>query len=294
MRLRPFEYHEAGSLEAALDLTGRYGDDCRLVAGGTALLLMIRYGIVRPRHVLSLHGVADLAGIGRAGTMLRIGALTPHAEVAASPLVREHCPVLAVAASRVATPAIRNMGTIGGNLCYAESASDVSPALLGLGARAVIAGRGGPRRVDLAGGFFRGFYETALEEGEILVAVEVPPQARPGGAAYVKWSPRSREDKALVGVAAIVDGDGAGGVCRELRLGLGGVNATPVRLPRAEAAARGQRLTDEVIRGVARAAAEEVEPISDVQGSSAYRRQMVEVWVGRTLRTVRGQMEARP
>lgn len=290
MRLRPFEYHEAGSLEEALDLAGRYGDDCRLVAGGTAILLMIRYGIVRPLHLVSLHRLADLGGIRPEDGMLRIGALAPHAEVAASPLVRAHCPVLAVAAGRVATPAIRNMGTIGGNLCYAESASDVSPTLLSLGARAVLASRRGRRTVDLAGGFFRGFYETALEEGEILVAVEVPAQPRAGGAAYVKWSPRSLEDKALVGVAAVVDGDAASGVCRELRLGLGGVNPTPVRLPRAEAVARGQRLTDDVIRAVARAAAEEVEPIADVQGSPEYRRQMVEVWAARTLREVRGQM----
>jgi carbon-monoxide dehydrogenase medium subunit len=287
MRLRPFEYHEPASLAEALDLAQQHGDDARLMAGGTALLLMIRYGIVRPRHVVSLHRLADLGGLRLDGDTLRIGALTPHAEVAASPLVRQHCPVLAEAAGRVATPAIRNMGTIGGNLCYAESASDVSPALLSLGARAVIAGRAGSRTADLADGFFRGFYETALGEGEILAAVEVPRQPA-GRGTYVKWSPRSLEDKALVGIAAIVDRGPADDTCAALRLGLGGVNAVPVRLARAEAVGRGQRLSDDVIGAVARAAAEEVDPIADVQASAEYRRQMVEVWVARALRSLRG------
>ena len=164
MRLRPFEYHAPATLEEALDLAGRHGEDLRLVAGGTALLLMIRYGIVRPAHVASLHRLDALKGIRLEGDAVRVGALTPHAEIAASPLVREHCPVLAAAAARVATVAIRNMGTIGGNLCYAESASDVAPALLVLGASAVVRGRFGHRAVPLADGFYRGLYETALEE----------------------------------------------------------------------------------------------------------------------------------
>jgi carbon-monoxide dehydrogenase medium subunit len=284
MRLRPFEYHEPRSLSEALELASRWGDEARLLAGGTALLLMIRYGIVRPQHVVSLHRVPDLGRLSLDGDTLRIGALTPHAEVAGSALVHAHCPVLAEAVSRVATPAIRNMGTIGGNLCYAESASDVSPALLSLGAQVVIAGREGRRTVPLADGFFRGFYETALGPGEVLVEVEVPRQPSPGAGTYLKWSPRSLEDKALVGIAAVIERPAGSDVCADLRLGLGGVNSVPVRLSRAEAAARGRRLDAEVIAAVAGAAAAEVEPIDDVQGSAEYRRQMVEVWVGRALR----------
>lgn len=288
MRLRPFEYHAPATLEEALDLAGRHGEDLRLVAGGTALLLMIRYGIVRPAHVASLHRLDALKGIRLDGDAVRVGALTPHAEIAASPLVREHCPVLAAAVARVATVAIRNMGTIGGNLCYAESASDVAPALLVLGASAVVRGRGGQRTVPLADGFYRGLFETALEEGEVLVEVLVPRQPRGSAATYIKWSPRSMEDKALVGVAALADG--AAGVCRELRLALGGVNPTPVRLGAAETAARGQRLNDAVIRAVAREAARATDPVTDVQGSAEYRRDMVEVWVARALREVAGRL----
>lgn len=290
MRLRPFEYHEPASLEEALDLLGRHGEDVRLLAGGTALLLMIRYGLVRPAHVASLHRLDALRGIRSDGDVLRIGALTPHGDIAASPLVRAHCPVLAEAARRVATPAIRNMGTIGGNLCYAESASDPAPALLSLEASAVLARRTGRRTVELAGGFYRGLYDTAIDEGEILVEIEVPRQPAPGSGAYLKWSPRSLEDKALVGVAAVLTVEG--GTCRDLRLGLGGVNASPVRLPAAEAVARGQRLDEGLIRAVASAAAQEVQPLGDVQGSAEYRRQMVEVWVARALRQVRLREEA--
>jgi carbon-monoxide dehydrogenase medium subunit len=282
MRLRPFEYHEPATLDEVFDLVARHGaDEVRLLAGGTALLLMIRYGIIRPGHVASLHRLDGLRGIRLDGDRLRIGALTPHADVAASPLVREHCPVLAAATAQVATPAVRNMGTIGGNLCYAESASDPAPALLSLGAAVVVGGRRG-RRVIQLDGFYRGMYETSMEDGEVLLEIEVPRQASPRTATYVKWSPRSLEDKALVGIAAVATPEGP--TCRELRLGLGGVNPTPVRLPAAEAMARGQRLDDDVIRAVARAAAAEVDPVSDVQGSAEYRRAMVEVWVARALR----------
>jgi carbon-monoxide dehydrogenase medium subunit len=290
MRLRRFEYHEAGSVAEAIDLADRHGDDARVMAGGTALLLMIRYGIVRPAHVVSLERLDELRGIRRDGDVFRIGALTTHADLAASPDVRAHAPVLATAAGRVATPAIRNMGTIGGNLCYAESASDPAPALLALGARAVVQGRSGRRVVPITEGFYLGFFETSLEPGEILVELEVPRQ--PGGpSTYVKWSPRSLEDKALVGLAAVLDADGD--TCHELRLGLGGVNPTPIRLPRAEAAARGQRLTDETIAAVARAATGEIDPLSDVQGSADYRREMVGVWVTRALRGLCGRAPSR-
>jgi carbon-monoxide dehydrogenase medium subunit len=291
MRLRPFDYHEPASLDAVLDLVGRHGDDVRLLAGGTALLLMIRYGIVRPLHVASLHRLDGLRGMRVDGDRLRIGALTPHAEIAGSPLVREHCSVLADATARVATPAVRNMGTIGGNLCYAESASDPAPALLSLGAAVVVAGPNGRRTIELSR-FYRGMYETSMEAGEVLLEIEVPRQPATAAATYVKWSPRSLEDKALVGVAVVATLEG--GTCRELRLGLGGVNPTPVRLTAAEAAARGQRLDEEAIRAVARAAAAEVDPVSDVQGSAEYRRRMVEVWVARALRALVARRRSRP
>jgi carbon-monoxide dehydrogenase medium subunit len=288
MRLRRFEYHEASSVDEAVELAGRWGDGARLLAGGTALLLMIRYGLVRPAHVVSLDRIDAMRAIQVDGDRLRIGALVTHAELASSPAIREHAPLLADAARRVATTAIRNMGTIGGNLCYAESASDPAPALLALEARVVVQGRGGRRTMPLADGFYRGFYETALAEGEVLVEVEVPLSR--GLGTYVKWSPRSAEDKALVGVAVHLEA--SDGICRTLRLGLGGVNATPIRVPGAEAAARGARLGEPLERAVARAAAAEVDPISDVQGSAEYRRRMVEVWVGRAIADVCGRIAA--
>ena len=172
------------------------------------------------------------------------------------------------------------MGTLGGNLCYGESASDPSPALLALRARVRLTGPDGERAVPVVD-FFTGFYETALGEGEVLTAVEVPPS--PAGARwrYLKWTPRAREDKALVGLAAVVGV--ADGVCVSVRLGVGGVAASPVALTRAEAALEGSAFDQSSAERAAEAAAAEVEPVDDLQGSAGYRRDMLRVWTRRVL-----------
>ena len=156
-------------------------------------------------------------------------------------LVRERSPLLAYACARVASPTVRSMGTLGGNLCYGESASDPSPALLALRATVRLHGPGGARTVPITE-FFTGFYETALREAEVLTGIDVP--AMPAGARwrYLKWTPRAQEDKALVGLAAMLVLDGRR--CRVARLAVGGVGASPVVLARAEQALEGQELDD--------------------------------------------------
>jgi carbon-monoxide dehydrogenase medium subunit len=172
------------------------------------------------------------------------------------------------------------MGTLGGNLCYGESASDPSPALLALRATVRLHGPGGDRTVPITG-FFTGFYETALGEAEVLTAIDVP--AMPAGARwrYLKWTPRAQEDKALVGLAALLVMDGRR--CRLARLGVGGVAASPVVLARAEQALEGQELDAGTIMRAADTAAEEIEPMDDLQGSAGYRRDMLRVWVRRVV-----------
>ena len=172
------------------------------------------------------------------------------------------------------------MGTLGGNLCYGESASDPSPALLALRATVRLRGSEGDRTLPLSE-FFTGFYETALRPAEILTHVDVP--VLPAGTrwTYLKWTPRAQEDKALVGLAGALVLDGRR--CRDARLGLGGVNASPVVLSRAEAVLNGRDLDERVIARAADAAAEEVEPVDDLQGSAEYRRDMVRVWVRRVV-----------
>ena len=285
VRLYPFQLVEPETLAAALDAVAGRDGDARLVAGGTALVPMIRLGLVKPDRLISLHRLPELAAIRRDGGILELGAMARLADIHTAPLVREGWPLLAEAARRVATPAIRVSGTIGGNLCYAEAASDPGPALLCLEAEVRIARSVGGRTVP-ATDFFRGFYETALQPGEIVTAIRVP--ATPGGArsGYVKFTSRSAEDRPLVGVAALVVPDSSGRWL-DARIGLGGVAPTPIRARRAEATLRGESPTDAALRATAEAAAREAEPLSDLMGSADYRREMIRVWVRRLLTMLR-------
>jgi len=281
MILRPFQYVECATVADAVEALVAHGEAARLVAGGTALVPLMKHQVLRPDILVSVARVPGLGAIEPLGDGgLRVGALATHADIAHSPLVRERAPLLAEACGRVASPAIRAMGTLGGNLCYGESASDPSPALLALRARVRLTGPGGERAVPVVD-FFTGFYETALGEGEVLTAVEVPPS--PAGARwrYLKWTPRAREDKALVGLAAVVAL--ADGMCVSARLGVGGVAASPVALTHAAAALEGSALDQSSAERAAEAAAAEVEPVDDLQGSAGYRRDMLRVWTRRVL-----------
>lgn len=281
MILRPFEYVESKTVDDAVAALERGGDDARVIAGGTALVPLMKHAVLRPSLLVSIAkvpGLADITDAGAAG--VRIGAVATHWAVSHSAAVQERSPLLACACARVASPTIRSMGTLGGNLCYGESASDPSPALLALRAGVRLHGPGGARTVPITE-FFTGFYETALREAELLTGVDVPPM--PAGARwrYLKWTPRAQEDKALVGLAALLVMDGRR--CRVARLGLGGVAASPVVLARAEQALEGRELDAAAIARAADAAADEVEPMTDLQGSAEYRRDMLRVWVQRVV-----------
>jgi carbon-monoxide dehydrogenase medium subunit len=285
MRLPPFELAEPTSLAEALAILAHRAGECRLIAGGTALVPMLRLGLARPDHLVSLHRIPGIAEIRSEGGALIVGAMATHAQVRRAAVV-QGWPLLAEAAGRVASPSIRTSGTLGGNLCYAEAASDVAPALLCLDATVTVTGARGDRTVPVAG-FFRGFFEAALEPGEILTQVRIAPPPPGARSAYVKFCPRSAEDRALVGVAALLVTTGDGGPCRDVRLALGGAAPTPLRARRAEAVLRGEALTDARIGAAADAAAAEADPLSDLMGSAEYRRQMVRVWVRRVLTSLR-------
>jgi carbon-monoxide dehydrogenase medium subunit len=281
VRLTPFTLVEPESLTEALAAVARLDGEARLVGGGTALIPMIRLGLVKPDRLVSLHRVPSLAGIRLDGGALELGALATHADVERSRVVREGWPLVAEATRRVATPAIRTSGTIGGNLAYAEAASDPAPALMCHDAEVRVVGPRGSRAVPIAR-FFRGFYEAALEPGEIVTSVRVPPAPAGARGGYVKYTSRSAEDKPLIGVAALVALDTAGR-CAHVRLALGGAAPTPIRVERAEAALMGEALTDAAASAAADLAARDAEPLSDLMGSADYRREMIRVWVRRLL-----------
>lgn len=285
MRLRPFALAEPESVPEAVEILARLDRDARIIAGGTALVPTMRLGLIAPDRVVSLHRIPELSEIRVDEGVLEVGAMTSLTAVTRHGALRSGWPLLAQAAGRVATPAIRSTATLGGNLCYAEPASDPAPALLCLDAQVRVADSVGERVVPI-GEFFTGFYETAVAPGEVLTGVSVPPPPPGARGGYVKFCPRSAEDKPLIGVAALFVLD-AGRRVVEIRLALGGAAPTPIRAARAEAAVKGQALTDAAIRAAADAAAAEAEPLSDLMGSADYRREMIRVWVRRLLAALR-------
>jgi aerobic carbon-monoxide dehydrogenase medium subunit len=280
--MNSFDYHAPASLEETYELLGRYGEDAHLMAGGTALVLLLQQGLVQPGHIVGLSKIAELHGIRRLDNEgLEIRALTTHRQAERSAEVQAYCPALADNFARVATIRIRNQGTVGGNLAHADPAQDPPPMLIVLGGQAVVASRDGQRRVPLDE-FFVDYFETALQPGEVLVSVELPPLPAGTRVTYKKFLPRTQDDYATVSVAAALR-VGADFACEEVRVALGAAATTPVRARNVETALRGQRLTPAVIEDAAALVRDEVDPLDDLRGSAAYKREMARVWTKRAL-----------
>ena len=280
--MNAFEYRAPRGLDEALAVLREHGDDARVVAGGTALVTMMRQHLVRPGCLVSLRDVQGLDRIEATNGALRLGALVTHREAEVSPLVRERLPVLAETFRRVATVRIRHMATIGGALAHADPNQDPPVTLLALGARVEIRGARGHRELPL-GEFFRDYYETALEPGELVTAVTVPLLPVASGATFLKFLPRTADDYATVAVAAIVTLEPDGERCREARIALGSVGVTPLRGMAAEAILSGQRLSESLLQAAGEAVKGVVDPLSDHRGSAAYKREMAGVMIGRAV-----------
>jgi aerobic carbon-monoxide dehydrogenase medium subunit len=281
--VRPFDLHQPDTLEEALDLLGRHQEDAHLLAGGTAMVLLMNQGLAQPGHVIGLRRIEALQGITeRPDGGLELGAMVTHAEAERSASVAAHCPALRTAFSEVATVRIRNQGTVGGNLAHADPAQDPPPMLLALDAEVVAASPRGERRIPLRE-LFLGFFQTSLEPDEIVTAVSLPPAEPRATSAYRKFLPRTRDDYATISAAAwlLPDGDGR---CARARLALGAAGPVPLRARRAEALLAGQRLDHELIDEAAATVRDEVDPIDDARGSAAYKREMARVFAGRALR----------
>jgi carbon-monoxide dehydrogenase medium subunit len=231
---------------------------------------------------VSLRDVEGLDRIEATNGAIRLGALVTHRAVEVSPLIRERLPVLAETFRRVGTVRIRHMATVGGALAHADPNQDPPVTLLALDATVEIRRASGRRELPLRE-FFRDYYETVLEPGELVTAVTVPLLPAASGASFVKFLPRTADDYATVAVAAIVTLEPDGQRCHQARIALGSVGMTPLRARAAEAALVGQRLDEGVLRAAGAAAKTEVDPLSDHRGSAAYKREMVSVMVGRAL-----------
>ena len=280
--MNAFEYTAPRTLDEALAVLREQGDDARVIAGGTALVTMMRQRLVRPSYLVSLRDIPGLGRIEVANGGLRLGALVTHRDVETSPLVRERIPVLAETFRRVASVRIRHMATVGGALAHADPNQDPPVTLIALGARVEIRGAAGGRELPVEE-FFRDYYESALEPGEIVTGVVVPQLPPAGGAAYVKFLPRTADDYATVAVAATVSLEPDGERCRVARIALGSVGVTPIRARAAEALLAGQRFGAELLRSAGESVKGAVDPLSDHRGSAAYKRAMSAVMVGRAL-----------
>lgn len=281
------EYVEPVVVGEAARMLAADPDGSLAIAGGTAVVLMLRQGLIAPERLVSLRRVAGLRGIHVADGVLRIGALTSLTEVGRSPLVRKHAPSVAGAASVVANPRIRNAATLGGNLAEADYASDPPAALISWRARCAVQGPGGPRSIE-AGELVTGHYTTVLAPGEVITAVEIPLATGAARSAYLKFRSRSSEDRPCVGVAARVVLDGDEATVAAADVVVGAVSAVPHRSAAACRELEGAPLDQLGIDRVAEAYAEAVDPIEDSRGSAWYRRRVIRVLVRRAL----GQLAA--
>lgn len=279
MKPPAFDYERPQTLGAALALLAAHGDAARLIAGGQSLMPALNMRLLAPELLIDIGGLGELRGIIERDGIVRIGALTRHADLQRSPVVTRHVPLLAQAIAHVAHPAIRNRGTIGGSIANADPAAELPACAVALGARMVIAGSDGTRTVS-ADDFFRGLYETALGPDDILVALEVDALAMGERSSFGELA-RRHGDYALVGLAA------HGRVTEDrfdrLRLAYLSVGATPVRARRAEAVLAARPVTDEAIAAAQAVLAGELDPPDDTQASSAARLQMARVLLKRVV-----------
>ena len=268
------------SLDEAVSLLAKDGDQTKIIAGGTALVIMLKNHLIAPSVLLSLDRLSELRYIRHeAGVGLRVGGLVSIREAENSPLLREKQTTLASTFGKVGNVRVRNAATVGGNLSEADYASDPPCMLVALRAKVKTRSARGEREISLSE-FFKGFYETALAPDEILTELVVPDLGPGSRSAYIKYVSRSSEDRPCVGMAAVVLTE-PDGTCTDLRLVAGAVSEIPQEFKEAGAMARGQWLTDQLMEDIAGAFSAEVEPLSDLRGSSWYRKKIVRVMARR-------------
>jgi carbon-monoxide dehydrogenase medium subunit len=280
--LPPFDLHRPQSLEEATALAERYGEDAAFYCGGTELILLLKLGFASVGHLIDLKGVEELAGVRAEDGCLVVGAAVTHRELERSELVRERLPALAAMERHVANLRVREVGTLGGNLCFSDPHSDPATFLLALDAE-VEYRRGGEaaRRAPISD-FVVGPYQTILDEGEVLTSVRIP-ELPPGAAvAHSKFAFHERPTATVACLVRVVEGEVA-----EARVAVGSVGARPARAPAAEQMLTGAP-AKEIGRGLladaGERAAEAAAPVDDATGSAEYKAQLVRVLVERTFR----------
>jgi carbon-monoxide dehydrogenase medium subunit len=270
------------SLDEAVSFLATDGDNTKIIAGGTALVIMLRNRLISPAVLLSLSRLHSLSYVRHeSGTGLRIGGLVTIREAEKSSVIRSRQAALAATFAKVGNVRVRNAATVAGNLSEADYASDPPCVLVALRAKVKARSARGEREIALTE-FFKGFYETALAPDEILTELIVPDLAPGSRSVYLKYVSRSSEDRPCVGMAAVLENQ-PDGTCKDLRLVAGAVAETPQEFTGAGALVRGKHLTDSLIEEIAGAFSSDIEPLSDLRGSAWYRKQIVRVMARRAI-----------
>ncbi|MFY9583634.1 MAG: xanthine dehydrogenase family protein subunit M [Candidatus Acidiferrales bacterium] len=279
-----FEYHVPKTLEEALRLVERHGDEAKLLAGGHSLLPLMKLRLAAPRYVIDLGRLRGMSYIREEGGHIAIGAMTTHADVEASELLRAKCPLLPETAAAIGDVQVRNRGTLGGSLAHADPAADYPAAILALDAEIVAASTAGTRTIA-ARGFFVDMLTTQLRPGEILSQVRIPLFAPRTGTAYCKLH-QPASGFAIVGAAARVTLNKSGKI-EDVAVGITGVGPKAYRAEAVEKALLGKKVAPkppaDVVKYAARHAADGIEPLADLHASAEYRREMAAVFTRRAL-----------
>lgn len=276
--LPPFEIHEPASVPEACHLLRHYGEEAAVYAGGTELLLVMKEGLARYAHLVNIKTIPGLDGISVLNGILHLGAAVTHRRLERDPQVRESVPALADVAGQVGNVRVRSVGTLGGNLCFADPHSDPGALLVALGARLVLAGTTGERVVP-AERFFTGILQTVRRPDEILTRVEVDSLAAGTGAAYCKFAFHERP---TAGVAVWLQQ--RDGVIADARIVVGSVGPVPERVEAAEAQLRAERPEEPILHAAGDQAAGRVEVLEDLYSGTEYKRHLVRVLTVRALR----------
>lgn len=282
MILPEFTYLEPATLEEASRLAKEYDGTCRIMAGGTDIIVAMKEKVLAPEYVIDIKNINDLDYLKYDEKQgLRIGALTKLRTIEKSELVKEKYSAISDAAHYVASTQVRSKGTMVGNVVNASPSADTVPILLAANAVLTVYNAGETREISM-NEFYKGFKKTALTAGDIVTEIRIPALEENQKAAYIKHAVRKAMDLAIVGVAAIVKMDGE--ICTDAKIALGAVDINAIRARKAEECLIGQKLTEEVLEEAGKAAMEECHPISDVRASAEYRKDMVRVFTKRAVK----------
>ncbi|MFC1815472.1 FAD binding domain-containing protein [Thermodesulfobacteriota bacterium] len=277
-----FEYFDPHDIGEATSFLAKAGESARPLAGGTDLIPRIRDRLDTPRYVVNIKGLSELNGMGREGDGWRIGALTTIRMLETSSAIRLAYPILNQAAAELGSVQVRNIATVGGNLCHAVPSADMAPPLLCLDAKVSLIGHNGKRSLPLQD-FFLEPRRTAIQPGELLSEISLPILRGKWGGLYLKLGHRKAMDLAVVGVAIWVALDSLERIL-DCRIALGSVAPTPVRARRAEELLKGEKVTEALLDKAAETAMDECQPIDDIRATARYRRHMIRMLTRRGLR----------